>query len=449
MLRPVHHTKSSDAWHTEVLPLLPPDLDTLAFDSGAYQRCRAFDCASDLLRGLLAYAATASSLRHLGAWAVLQDLADLSPSAWLTRLRAATSFLHALVNHRLKQPRPRWLSQAVRSRLLLLDATWLGLAHGTGDDLRLHVAYDLLAGQLDQLVLTPPSKAEHLRHFTLRAGDLLVSDAGYGYRDRVAVVQDADADIIVRIYPPTFPLEHADGRRFDLRSWLDRSRSEHASALVYYSLDGTRRAVRVLAWRKSEPKRRAAQARAKERARRKQRELSEVVQYFADWVVLVTTLLDPLSWPDQAVWRVYQARWQIELLFKRLKQHLVRAALRVRSVESAVPLVWAVLLVWLLHEPYQQELKTALSSLAEPAPAPQVESEAVVSAWSLSALVLDTLRMAIRGVWTQAQVMAALPRLVRYLVTRARADREHQATEVVAWLSGIRRTRRRVLADAV
>lgn len=113
MPRPVHHTKSASAWEHDILPLLPPDLDALAVATGAYHRHRAFACAADLVRGLLAYALTSSSLRHLGAWATIQQVATLAPSAWFERLRAAGPFLQALVTHRLGQSRPRWLSQVV------------------------------------------------------------------------------------------------------------------------------------------------------------------------------------------------------------------------------------------------------------------------------------------------------------------------------------------------
>ena len=92
-----NHTTRHDAWTTDILPLLPPDLEAQARALGAYQRVRAFATTTDLLRGLLAYAATAASLRALGAWAVIQDLADLAPSSWLERLRAAGPWLQWLL----------------------------------------------------------------------------------------------------------------------------------------------------------------------------------------------------------------------------------------------------------------------------------------------------------------------------------------------------------------
>ena len=448
-----HDTKPADAWHTEIVPQLPANLESQARALGAFQRKRAFATATDLLRGLLAYATSTTSLRHLGCWGVLTEVADIAPSSWLERLRAAEPWLRWLVGTLLTQTRPRWLTQCVRGRVLLVDASSLRWTGGTGDDLRLHLAFDLIAGQIDQVVLTDQHTAEQLQHFTFRAGDLVVMDGGYAYRNRLAPLQQAQVDAITRCYPPTFPLETANGTRVDMRAWLDQPGSSQRSCLAWYTWAGRRYPVRVLARRQDERRRQAAQERARQRARQRQRALSAVVAYFADWIILVTTLLDTAAWPDVAIWRLYGARWQVERLFKALKQFLDVGDLPSLRAVSAVPLLWLRLLVWLLHAPVHATLQADLQTLADPAPSTlpgcPPQAEAVVSTWMLSAVLLDGTMQAIRGTWTQARVQDCLPHLRRYLVSHPRDDREHQQTEVVAWLSGVRRTRRRPLLDAV
>jgi hypothetical protein len=454
-----HHTKSDesvqtdDAWIRDILPLLPPDLEEQAHILGAVIRQRSFDSAADLLRALLAYVTVTSSLRHLGCWAVIQDIADLAPSSWLERLRAASPWLQWIVSSFLTHPRPRWLPQAWAGRILLVDASRIALQGGTGDDLRLHLAYDLGASQFDQVVLTDQQGAEQVQHFTIRPGDLLVMDAGYAYRSRCAHLQNAKAHGLFRIYAPSFPLETATGQPFAIRTWLDRIRGDQQSQVAYYRHDGRRYAVRVLAMRMPETRRMRAQRRAANRARKRQRPVSEVVQYYADWVILVCTIMDDETWPDDRLWRLYGARWQIELIFKQLKQQLGLGQVRGRTVASGRAWVWALLLVWVLHEPYRRDCTAALQELAEPHPATLPgdlpTQEAVVSAWGVSTLLLDTIVHAIRGTWTLARLQACLPRLRRYLVSHPREDRPHQLTEVLAWLNGIRRTRRRPLPDAL
>lgn len=445
-----HHI-TPDAWTTEILPCLPADLEAQAHALHALVRHRGFTSASDLLRGLLQYAATHCSLRQLGIWGLVQDVADLAPSSWLERLRAAGPWLQWLVASMLHQPRPRWLLQPVRGRVLLIDATCLDHWGGSGDDWRLHLAYDLLAARLDQVVLTDGHGAEHVHHFGFQPGDLAVFDGGYGYRERVTHLRQQQVDCVIRIYPPTFPLQHDDGRPFDVRAWLDQSGAAQRECVVCYQHAQQRWSIRVLALRLDERRRQSARSRARERARKRQRALSDLVQYFADWIVLVTTL-DALTWPAAAIWRLYGARWQVELLIKRCKQFVGLGQLRCRTPASLVALIWALLLLWVLHEPLAGDVQRSLQQLADPAPATLPgqwpAAEAVVSTWGVSQLLLSTLRQAIAGTWTLARVQACLGQLRRYLVTHPRDDREHQASEVVAWLSGVRRTRRRPLPDA-
>src|SRR5207344_2451636 len=76
-----------EGWHQEVLSQLPADYEQQARTTGAFMRARELKCVGDLLRALLAYVLCAPSFRHLGAWAVLIGLADLSHVAWQKHLR--------------------------------------------------------------------------------------------------------------------------------------------------------------------------------------------------------------------------------------------------------------------------------------------------------------------------------------------------------------------------
>jgi len=80
-------------------------------------------------------------------------LADISDTAWRNRLRTSSPWLLWLLSELLAASgatAPELLQR--RRRVLLIDATRLRQIGGTGDEWRVHLAYDLLAGRMVRCV---------------------------------------------------------------------------------------------------------------------------------------------------------------------------------------------------------------------------------------------------------------------------------------------------------
>jgi hypothetical protein len=146
----------------------------------------------------------------------------------------------------------------------------------------------------------------------------------------------------------------------------------------------------------------------------------------ADWVLVATTLAADWSLTD--VLRLYRARWQVELVFKRMKQLLRFNQLRSTHRTTVEATVRALLVAWALQEDIGAEIQTLLRSLTAPQPL-------VISRWLVTGLGLDTLRHQVQSTWSRARLRLCLPRLQRFLCCRPRR-RAHQETEVRAWLEG-------------
>ena len=146
----------------------------------------------------------------------------------------------------------------------------------------------------------------------------------------------------------------------------------------------------------------------------------------AGWLLVLTTL-EAATWPADAVLALYRARWQVELVFKRMKPMLQAHTLRATTQASAEPTVRLLLIAWLLQEEEAAAVRAALPQAGGRAPH-------VLSTWLLQGLSVALVRQQVRGQWGRARLQACLPRLVRFLCASPRR-REHQETTVRAWLA--------------
>ena len=301
----------------------------------------------------------------------------------------------------------------------------VGTPGGNGDEWRLHTASDFTAGRLSEVVLGERARGEHLDHYVLQAGDIVVADSGYGYRRNLVTARQADADVVLRIPQRGFPLETPAGAAVALAVWVQHGRGPYRQTVAVCRLNRQAFRVRVLALRLPPEAAQQARQRALRRASKHSRQVRAVTLAMAEWVLLVTTL-DTGTWPAEAVRRLSRARWQVELLVKRWKSLLHLTDLRVQQRVAVEAVLRLKLLAWLLQAEVASEVRARLPQVQAP-PVWNQQHPGVVSTWRLTALSVAPLRQQVHGGWTRARLLQCLPRLRRFL-GESRRQRLHQET---------------------
>jgi hypothetical protein len=343
----------SDAAWSRLLSRLPASLDlaSSARECRALLRRRGIPDAQTLLRVALSYGGCGLSLRGTAAWAETASVASLSDVAVLNRLRGSAPWLAtivgAILSARVAGPR------APGFRLRVVDATTLAAPGSAGVDWRLHVTYDVCAQQTTAIELSDGRGAESLSRFAWERGDLVLGDRGYAKANDLAAVVNAGADYVVRIGWNALKLRTRDGLPFDLFAALDRLAEQGtAEAEISVALDraGTKRSpARLVMLRKTDADAEASRRKARRKSRRQGKTVNANTLKAAGYVLLLTSL-DTNRAAAADILDLYRVRWQIELVFKRLKSLLDLAALPAKDPDLARSWIYAKLIVALLLE---------------------------------------------------------------------------------------------------
>ena len=337
-----------------LLRLFPPGWEIEARRSGAVARLRGFDSVNEVLRALLLHVGCGYSLRETAVRAKAAGVAEVSDVTLLNRLRQAEGWLQHLCQELLKEGGVQWSGPRPRRRIRAVDATVIKEPGKTGSQWRLH--YSLLLPELscDFFAITATEgrdTGERLGRLPAAAGDLILADRGYSNPPGVASLARQGADVIVRLNTSTLPLFGPTGQRLSL---LPKLRKIRAAGTIRqwpaWVHDQSRPiAGRLCAVRKTEQAIALAQRRITRREQKKHHQTKPETREYACYVLVFTTV--PESEMSAAeVLEHYRFRWQIELMFKRLKSILAIGPLPKYDPQSSRAWLYGKILVALLTQ---------------------------------------------------------------------------------------------------
>lgn len=295
----------NDKW-SEVLSILPPDLEESARTCGAVERLRKVPSAASLLRMMLAYALSDLSLKDTAAWAKADDIAHLSGQAFHYRLRNGEKWLEHLLGQLLFQRRPE---NPTDLPLRIVDASVVTGPGSQGTDWVAHMVIDPVAGQFTSVEITDARGAETFMRHTVNPGEVVLGDRMYATARGIEFVVNRGAYPVVRVNPRILKVCDLNKKRIHLESFEGLIAEKGVISLdVLIPTPPDMTGKKSKAW-----------------------DLKEATSWIParivggrtkKGVIWALTTLSRKQLSDKAVLKLYRWRWQVELLFKRLKSLL-------------------------------------------------------------------------------------------------------------------------------
>jgi len=336
-----------------LMGFLPKGWQARARELGALRRCRKVPDAETLLRVLLIHLAEGCSLRETAVRARQGHLIALSDVAIMERLKRAGEWFRWMNTELMKRwvgapPEAIWGS---RWNVRVIDGTRIKEPGPTGSSWCVHYSIGLPSLACQELsVSEPDGPGESFSLFQVNAGDLFLGDRVYGVRPGIFHVCRHGGHVLVRFALSNLPLLTPQRRPFSLLNHLRTlTGTRRGDWPVLLKDDSVELPGRVCAVRKS----RQAAERARQQVIRQaqkhgmtpQPQTLEAAGYFFVFTTLTTDQLATVP-----VLGMYGGRWQIELVFKRLKSILEFGHLRKADLQAAKAWLHGKLLVAFLVE---------------------------------------------------------------------------------------------------
>jgi len=295
--------------------MLPRDLEASARATGCVERFRNVRTAEDLLRVMLAYGVSDLSLKDTAAWAKAEGIASFSAPALLYRIEQSQVWLQHILSQLLLQSRR---VEAAGFEIRIADGTVITAPGAKGTDFILHTLIDPVSGCFESVEITDARGAENFLRHPIRPEQLVLGDRMYAIARGIEFVVSHGAHPVVRVNRRTLKICDLDKQRIYLQSFEpDIPEGDLVSLDVLIPIPPDMTGRKSKKWDLKEAKS-WIQAR--------------IVGYRTDKdVVWVLTTVSREILSDEAVMNLYRIRWQIELLFKRLKSLLHLDALPSRD----------------------------------------------------------------------------------------------------------------------
>ena len=160
---------------------------------------------------------------------------------------------------------------------------------------------------------------------------------------------NAGADFVMRVRSKAFKMYDADGNTIQRTDLLCTVTEAPTDFSVYYKCpDQSLHSVRLCAVQKSDEEQAYAQKKLRQKERKRQMKISEDTKYSHNYFFVVTSLDEHFS--AEEIMTIYRLRWQVEMVFKRLKSVIGLGSMPTKTAESSEAWLNCKMLIALLIE---------------------------------------------------------------------------------------------------
>jgi hypothetical protein len=339
---------------------LPDAWEEKAFKLGALKRKRKIVSPDTLLRVLFIHLADGKSLRTTAAYAHEAGLCSVNDVALLHRLKASGEWFRWMAMELIEQTQFTLLPEQFFSKfnIRLVDGTVIKEPGSTGTDWRIHYCVQLASLRCDYFHISDPSTGESLVLYPVEKDDLIIGDRGYCHRKGIMHVLKNKGQVMLRFHSTNLPLFKRSGTRFNVLNILRSLGSGKIGDWDVWFRDpvDNQQLVkgRICAIRKSDEAIEIAKKALRQRASKKGNKLRAETLEYAEYVIIFSTL-NRHNFKANEILTLYRGRWQIELVFKRLKSIAKVGHLPKTEDESCTSWLHGKMVIALLAERLHQE----------------------------------------------------------------------------------------------
>ncbi len=346
---------SDENWKI-ILSTLSPNWKKLAFDTKAVaHKVRGFKSIEALLRTILIHVGLGYSLRETVVKAKLLKLANVSDVTLLLRLRKAEGWLKSLCDQLMSELKLIKYDSKNQLKLKAIDGSVVSEPGKTGSEWRLHLSLTLPDLNCDYFSITPAKgkgNGETLLKFPIVKNDCILADRGYSTPKGIEYIHSNDGYIIMRLNTQAVPLLQSNRKVFDLLKFVQKLSisGETAERKVFIEASNNKLiSIRLCVLRKTEEQIKKSILKVNRDAQKQQSKTKESTLEYAKYVIILSNISRKIMTVSEIL-NCYRMRWQVELIFKRLKSLLQLGHLPKHNDASSRSWLYGKLLICLLTE---------------------------------------------------------------------------------------------------